>query len=640
MDENSREIRDTTSKARRRARATIAAATLIGGVTLATGAAGATPAAKPKARISRDELIVDGTDKGETLVLKLAASDPERLEIDFGGDGHAEFTFARAMFARIAVNLFGGNDAFRIDETNGAFTDIEVTTVAAGSGADVVDGGTGAETLRGGPGNDVVDGGRGNDLALLGTGNDLFRWDPGEGSDVVEGRAGRDAMLFNGSSGDERFEAAPNGAHVRFTRDLGNIVMDLDDVERIDLDTLDGRDTIVVREMSSTDMDVVNTDLAATKDVPQGDAQTDFLTVFGTEGDDAVTVAGSSGSASITGLAPTVNIEHAVLPDVMQVLGLGGDDTVDASGLAADAIGFGTSGSDGDDTLLGGFGDDSIDGGNGTDALDGGRGNDSVFMGPGDDSFRWDPGEGSDLVGGEDGNDTMQFNGSGADEAFVTAADGFGGVTFTRDVGDITMSVDRVERIELDTLGGADTLLVDDLSDFRGTGLLEVEADLEGVANSGVGDGKSDRVAISGSDSADEVTVSGSAGSALVSGLPAALDIRAADRADILEVDARGGDDVVDSTALAADGLAYSANGRTDNDTLLGGDGDDVFIGGGGSDVVFAGSGDNVAFGNDGDDILRGEEGDDVLDGGSGDDILIGNGGDDVLLNGEVVFDD
>ncbi len=145
---------------------------------------------------------------------------------------------------------------------------------------------------------------------------------------------------------------------------------------------------------------------------------------------------------------------------------------------------------------------------------------------------------------------------------------------------------------------------------------------------------------ISGSDSADDVTVSGSAGSALVSGLPAALDIRAADRADILEVDARGGDDVVDSTAVTADGLAYRANGGTDNDTLLGGDRDEFFIGGDGADVVFAGSGDNVAFGNDGDDILRGEEGDDVLDGGSGDDILIGNGGDDVLLNGEVVFDD
>ncbi len=333
----------------------------------ATGAAGVPPR-DAEGSHRHDELIVDGTDKGKTLVLKLAASDPERLEIDFGGDGHAEFTFARAMFARIAVNLLGGNDAFRIDETNGAFTDVEVTTVAAGSGADVVDGGTGAETLRGGPGNDVVDGGRGNDLALLGTGNDLFRWDPGEGSDVVVGRAGRDAMLFNGSSGDERFEAAPNGGRVRFTRDIGNIVMDLDDVERIDLDTLDGRDTIVIREMSGTDMDVVNTDLAATKDVPQGDAQTDFLTMFGTEGDDAVTVSGASGSASITGLAPTVNIEHAVLPDVMQVLGLGGDDTVDASGLAADAIGFGTSGSDGDDTLLGGLGDDAIDGGNGSDA--------------------------------------------------------------------------------------------------------------------------------------------------------------------------------------------------------------------------------------------------------------------------------
>jgi hypothetical protein len=134
------------------------------------------------------------------------------------------------------------------------------------------------------------------------------------------------------------------------------------------------------------------------------------------------------------------------------------------------------------------------------------------------------------------------------------------------------------------TLGGADTLLVDDLSDFRGTGLLELEADLEGVANSGAGDGKTDRVTISASDGDDEVAVSGSSGSAVVSGLPATIDVRAADRGDRLELNGRGGHDAVDSTALAADVFAYLASGGTGNDTLLGGAGDDVLLNG---EVVF-----------------------------------------------------
>ena len=38
-------------------------------------------------------------------------------------------------------------------------------------------------------------------------------------------------MLFNGSAGAEIFEASANGERVRFTRNLGNIVMDLNDVE-------------------------------------------------------------------------------------------------------------------------------------------------------------------------------------------------------------------------------------------------------------------------------------------------------------------------------------------------------------------------------------------------------------------------
>ena len=37
-------------------------------------------------------------------------------------------------------------------------------------------------------------------------------------------------------------------------------------------------------------------------------------------------------------------------------------------------------------------------------------------MGAGDDTFVWNPGDGSDTVEGQDGNDTMQFNGANVND--------------------------------------------------------------------------------------------------------------------------------------------------------------------------------------------------------------------------------
>src|SRR5439155_3569695 len=68
--------------------------------------------------------------------------------------------------------------------------------------------------------------------ALLSAGDDTFIWDPGDGSDIVEGQAGVDTMRFNGANIAEQFDASANGNRLRFTRNVGNIVMDTNDVER------------------------------------------------------------------------------------------------------------------------------------------------------------------------------------------------------------------------------------------------------------------------------------------------------------------------------------------------------------------------------------------------------------------------
>ena len=63
--------------------------------------------------------------------------------------------------------------------------------------------------------------------------------------------------------------------------------------------------------------------------------------------------------------------------------GQGGDDVIDASGLAADAIQLTANGGDGDDMLIGGEGADLLAGNDGDDVLIGGPGVDTLDGGPG-----------------------------------------------------------------------------------------------------------------------------------------------------------------------------------------------------------------------------------------------------------------
>src|SRR5262249_7064232 len=149
------------------------------------------------------------------------------------------FTIDIGTSESLVLNANGGDDNF---SATGNLAALIQLTVDGGAGNDTILGSNGADTLLGGDGDDFIDGQQGNDTAVLGAGDDVFQWDPGDGNDRVEGGDGTDTMLFNGSAGDEIFTASANGGRVRFTRSLGNIVMDLDDVERIDLNTLGGID--------------------------------------------------------------------------------------------------------------------------------------------------------------------------------------------------------------------------------------------------------------------------------------------------------------------------------------------------------------------------------------------------------------
>ena len=195
-----------------------------------------------------------------------------------------------------------------------------------GDDEDVINGGDGADGL-GGAQNDLVDGNGGSDVGILGTGRDSFVWDPGDGSDTVEGQGGTDTLVFNGSGGDENFDFSANGQRFRFFRNLGNITMNTDEVERVDLNTLGGADNAVVNDLTGTDVTLASIDLEGILGGGSGDGQPDTITVNGSNAPDSVRIRRDGDIVDVAGLAPRVRIEHSeAANDRLTVNGLGGDD--------------------------------------------------------------------------------------------------------------------------------------------------------------------------------------------------------------------------------------------------------------------------------------------------------------------------
>jgi len=300
-----------------------AAALGLAGVAMASPA-GAAPS--PSASVANDTLTVTGTNASERLALRLQAGAPGVLDVDFGDDGTAEFSFDRATFSHIDVFLRGGDDQFRVDQINGSFPD-EALTVYGGNGNDTLNGGDGNEVFYGGNGNDSVDGNKGADTAYLGNGADTFTWDPGDGSDIVEGQNGVDTLHFNGAGvALENMFLTPNGSRALFHRDQGNINMDMDGVERLDLDALGGVDTIRIDDMSGTDLRRADIDLGG------ADGAGDVLTVNGTAHDDRVRVVSDGASVDVKGLQPLTHITGSEPTDQLKINTLDGNDRVNVDG--------------------------------------------------------------------------------------------------------------------------------------------------------------------------------------------------------------------------------------------------------------------------------------------------------------------
>jgi Ca2+-binding RTX toxin-like protein len=328
-----------------------------------------------------DTVEVNGGDASEIFTIAAAAGGRVR----FDRTNLVPFFIDIGTSENLVLNANGGDDT--ITAGNGLANLISLT-LNGGDGNDTITGSDGADRITGGDGNDVIIGGKGNDALFGGAGDDTFIWNNGDGSDLVEGEDGADTLQFNGAAANENFALSANGTRLRFTRDLGNINMDVNGVETVNVAAEGGADTLTVNDLTGTDVTTVNADLAATPGSGTGDGAVDSIIVNGTPGDDAISVSGAAGSVDILGLQADIHITGAEPTDRLTIASQAGDDSIDAQGLAAGTIQLTEDGGDGDDhlvgspdidTLLGGNGDDILASGPGLDSLDGGTG-DNVLI--------------------------------------------------------------------------------------------------------------------------------------------------------------------------------------------------------------------------------------------------------------------
>jgi Ca2+-binding RTX toxin-like protein len=549
----------------------------------------------------------------------------------------------------LTIYGLGGDDVINASQIKAG---VMRSNLDGGIGNDRIIGTKGNDILVGDSGNDTIIGEDGKDTAFLGAGKDLYVWNPGDGSDVVEGEADIDTVRLNGSQGSEIITVTPNAGRTLLTRN-GAIVLDINDVERIQVRALGGADSIWLDDLTTTDVRLVAIDLAAKAGGTLADGRTDTVRVNGGIGDDAIIVGLSGAKIVTTGLAASASIAHADARDVLVIDGGGGNDAIKAGGLAAGKMSL---------LLQGGAGDDTVRGSAGNDTVRGGAGNDVASLGAGNDVYAWNTGDGNATVRGQAGIDTLRLKSGATGDQFIISNLG-GHAHVVHSGGNETIDLDDVERIRILAGAGFDTVFVQDLS---GTDVKQVAIDL--VLSGGVGDGEVDPIHVSGTGGGDKITAALSGALVSITGLSAQVTIAHVDWIDSLTIHGDDGDDVISAATIPASKLMFfveggdgndfitgsaGANqlegelgndtvrgnagddfitGHNGNDRLEGGAGEDTLSGGVGRDLLLGGVGDDFLFGNDGNDRLNGGAGNDNLDGEYGNDVLIGGAGDDRFL--------
>ena len=257
-----------------------------------------------------------------------------------------------------------------------------------------------------------------------------------------------------------------------------------------------------------------------------------------------------------------------------------------------------TMGTSGSDILNGGSHSDYIMGRDGNDTLSGNGGGD-VLIGGG----------GSDVLSGGEGDDILVFDtadtidgGADTDTLFVRAGES---VDFTSYVAQLS----NLEIIQLDI--GARIL---GLSQSDVSGITDTDNELKILGDETSG------VELDGSWNVDsQVVEDGVAFNVYTSG---STTVKVQDGVYLLTIDGSSGSTV------------QGINSGSEDDWLIGNNGNDTLNGGAGDDLLDGGAGNDSLYGNAGDDILLYDAADSVINGGSGVDILRLDNGDNLDFSG------
>jgi Ca2+-binding RTX toxin-like protein len=340
-----------------------------------------------------------------------ASADP----IVFQGDAADDNLVLSVSGGKIAHNLPAAQGFESATDLDAATNGIQDKNVA---GANIV--------VRGGAGNDIL-----NASALGNTYNSLEI--QGEaGDDLVTGGGKGDTL--GGGEGDDRVVGAQGGDLM--SGGAGNDVLVWNNG--------DGSDTM------------------------DGDAGNDEIEVNGSaNAGDEFTIAPGAGGRTKFDRVNLVPFTLDTLAERMTVSGLGGNEKMTGAPGLAGRILLTLNGNAGADELTGGDGADRISGGEaadvlggaaGDDVVTGDRGADQMLGGAGDDVLEWNNGDGSDVATGGDGADLVRVNGSVTDGDAMEVASAGAGIRFQRtNLVPFTIDLDT-EAIEMNGLGGNDTI--------------------------------------------------------------------------------------------------------------------------------------------------------------------------------------
>ena len=364
--------------------------------------------------------VSDAPDDGDEFVLEAKGKQAifERVNL-------VPFSIKTKQVEKFDIDATGGDDSLKVGDLSR--THVKRVEFSGGDGNDLLDGedtstrlygegdagddtligGSANDTLIGGDGNDSIEGEKGDDVMIGGAGDDVLEWDDGDGSDTISGGDGYDVVEVEGSllQGDD-FVLAQDGNKAIFDRiNLGKFTLTVDTSEKFEVSGEGGDDLFTVKDLSATDVKLVEFSGGAGNDTLNASASNTQIIADGGAGNDLL-----SGSS---------------VPEIT-------------------------------DTLKGGAGNDTIIGN---------KGDDQMFGDAGRDRLIWNNGDGSDIMEGGKGYDVVEVNGAIADgDNFELRANGQRAEFERLNLGPFTLDVDDVEKFEINGGGGNDTLNVQDLT--------------------------------------------------------------------------------------------------------------------------------------------------------------------------------